>query len=786
MDDGRLLESWKEIAAYLKRSEKTCRRWEVTLGLPVHRLDGTPSARVFAHPKEIDRWLAEKRHLTEAPPQESGKKSKWIWLTAGGVIVFIALAGFGWRFIPNKPVPAPPRVPSLAVLPFENKTGDGTWDAWKTALPDLITIDLRQSKFLDVMKTSDLYWAVGQMVEKESFSPEDLKTVGEEGELDFALTGSLNKSGTEVILSVLVHNTRTGDVVGSFRSVCRTEMDIFSGVDRLSNEVKLALNVKDREIRGDIDHPVSRISTNSPQAFKLFSQGYRIQGKRVFDEAISPILKAVEIDPKFGLAHRILFHCCRAVSRKEDAIKYGESAVRFAGRIGDRERELFLSDFYASNQFDRLDKKKLVQAFQRLAKNYPFDPTMIGLVGFYISQEEWEKAVPILEKLILRYPQRPNVVYDLASCYRSTGEYGKAEKLLDDYLSANPELGTDTLMILWERWRVGLAQQKFDVAHDCADRVISAFPNLPNYLVRKGYAYFKQDDLSNAEKNYQKLVENRDKKVQTSGFDYLAEVSLSRGRIEEAKQRVRRGIEMAQSLKDIWWERHYHYFLAYLERLSGRLPEALKEAELACQNSESEGVGLVRELHLRALITLELNRFEEFEKQVEEIKAYLDPDRFPRGSPRFMRIYYHLLGHRELQKNNYDLAIRYFWKALDLLSLLAAQSIDADHAKYFYDIAEAYRRSGNLGGAAAMYAKVRLPTVSREYSGDLYAKSYYWAGTYWERAIGNIGTPADARDRRLKAIEFYRKFLELWKDADPIFKPEVEDAKKRLAGLEAE
>jgi tetratricopeptide (TPR) repeat protein len=758
----------------------TCHRWEEELGLPIHRLDGTPKARVFAYTDELDRWLAEKLHVAEAPRQERRKRTKWIWITAGVVIVVAAVAALGWRLFLQAPIPAPAEVPSLAVLPFENRTGDGTWDAWKTALPDLITIDLGQSKFIEVIRTSNLAQAAGKLLEAEKFSYEDLKKLGEKAGVDFALTGSFTKSGDDIIIASQVHNAKTDEVVGSPRSTCRTEKEIFSKVDETSRDIKLALNVKPREIRRDIDKPIARITTKSSEAFKLYSQAYLEQRKRSPEDAISPLQKAVALDPKFGLAYRDLFNCCRSVSRKEEAKKYGEMAVRMADRLGERERDVFLSNFF---MFERIDKKQAVQACQRLAKNYPYNQTI--LPGFYTNREEWDKAIPILEKLKLRRKKSPGIINNLLICYRSVGLYAKAEKLLEEYLGENSKPDPPFLV---QGWILALAQKKFDVALETADRMISAYPNDALNRLRKGNTYFQQDDFANAEKEYQKLVEKDDPRDRMHGFYRLAAVSLSRGRIEEAKQRTRRGIELAQRVKDTELERHLHDLLAYLHRLTGQLPEALKEAEQACREGEKEGVHFVQKLHLRALITVEMNQFEEFEKQIEEIKGYLDPDRFPEGFPRLMRVYYHLLGHRELQKKNYPLAIRYFWQALDLLSVLASLGVDEDHAKYFYSLAEAYERSGDSWNAYPMYEKVTLPTVHREFSGDLYAKSYYWMGRYyeWYEQRAGSGFPPEAFRKSHELITGnYRKFLELWKDADPIF-PEVEDAKKRLARREAE
>jgi Putative lumazine-binding len=52
----RTLESWKQIAAYLDRSERTVRRWEASEGLPVHRREHEKQDTVFGYRHEIEAW----------------------------------------------------------------------------------------------------------------------------------------------------------------------------------------------------------------------------------------------------------------------------------------------------------------------------------------------------------------------------------------------------------------------------------------------------------------------------------------------------------------------------------------------------------------------------------------------------------------------------------------------------------------------------------------------------------------------------------------------------------
>jgi Tol biopolymer transport system component len=57
VENSERLDTWKAIADYLERHERTVKRWEAERGLPVHRLPGDQRSVVFAFTRELDDWL---------------------------------------------------------------------------------------------------------------------------------------------------------------------------------------------------------------------------------------------------------------------------------------------------------------------------------------------------------------------------------------------------------------------------------------------------------------------------------------------------------------------------------------------------------------------------------------------------------------------------------------------------------------------------------------------------------------------------------------------------------
>jgi Tol biopolymer transport system component len=109
---GRRLDSWKEIAAYFGRNERTVRRWERSESLPVHRHLHEKRGTVYAHTAELDAWWASRglglETQTQALPGSGRKWQRLIWGIAA-MIGVVAIANVANRRMPRTERPSLPR-----------------------------------------------------------------------------------------------------------------------------------------------------------------------------------------------------------------------------------------------------------------------------------------------------------------------------------------------------------------------------------------------------------------------------------------------------------------------------------------------------------------------------------------------------------------------------------------------------------------------------------------------------------------------------------------------------
>jgi Tol biopolymer transport system component len=111
MDENDRLDSWKQIAGYLGKSERTVRRWQETEGLPVHRHLHQQRGSVWAYRAELNAWLAGRRESPGAPelptpgtPTVTGDyRSRWLLIGVGVALMAGAAAAIAYRSDPPRP-----------------------------------------------------------------------------------------------------------------------------------------------------------------------------------------------------------------------------------------------------------------------------------------------------------------------------------------------------------------------------------------------------------------------------------------------------------------------------------------------------------------------------------------------------------------------------------------------------------------------------------------------------------------------------------------------------------
>lgn len=187
------LDSWKEIAAYLKCSERTVRRWEQE-GLPVHRHPHKKKAGIYAYRAEIDTWWRNgHEHLKRA---EEPSTHRWtrVWLIAALALAVLgiavaALLGGKWRDRIVRKSP-PGRIESVAVLPLENLSHDPEQEYFADGMTDELITDLAKIRALRVISRNSIMQYKG----KHKPTPQ----IARELNVDALVEGTVMRSGDRV------------------------------------------------------------------------------------------------------------------------------------------------------------------------------------------------------------------------------------------------------------------------------------------------------------------------------------------------------------------------------------------------------------------------------------------------------------------------------------------------------------------------------------------------------------------------------------------------------------
>ena len=165
------LNGWKEIAAYLGKSVRSAQRWELTLGLPVRRINTPDGHIVFAEPGEIDEWRHKHEvvrgsdlegggeSLPELPPfvgveqpaaleqpSISRVRPRWLTLVAAGVLLFVAGAASAWWVLTPPAMAVEIRVVGRTV----EAIGRGGELAWTYQFDSDISTPIRTPAFVDL------------------------------------------------------------------------------------------------------------------------------------------------------------------------------------------------------------------------------------------------------------------------------------------------------------------------------------------------------------------------------------------------------------------------------------------------------------------------------------------------------------------------------------------------------------------------------------------------------------------------------------------------------------
>jgi len=758
LEEKELLESWKEISAYLNRNIRTCQYWETKYALPIHRLEDSPKARVFAYKKELDRWLEET--LREGEPGKN--KILRIFVLALLSLVSIAVIIL-LLFSPKKAEKIPTSKPIIVIMPFYNNSGEKSLDHLRLALSDMLITDLSQSKHVSVLRRDRIFSILLQLdlFTAQRFSSKDLRQVAQNMNATHIIQGSYIKLGEEFRIDIDIKDARSIKSLSTDKVEGTKESSFFSMIDELTGKIKSHLNLTDEAIAHDIDQRVGKVTTSSPLAYKYYIEGRNYHNFNEYSKSLKSMTKALEIDPEFALAYRSISESYNNMGLLSKSRENAKKALEFSDRITERER------YYLQQQFNRSSEKtwdKAIDAGLKLIQLYPDDIGGNNLAMLYLSLEQWDKAIEqyqvfVHNQEISYFPYR-----GIVSSYEAKGMYSKAGDILENYLYDISE----HYSIRWQLAFLYLCQGKYSLALDETKKLEPGNSDI------KGYIYHCSHEWDKAEREYLNMLDSRLTRDVALARRLLGSFYTLQGRYEEAKMQFSEGITFANNIGELSWMYEIHSDFTYFYLASGNPEKALEECSTALKYAVDDELirGQIESLHLMGIIFTKMKFFEAAQEKADELRDLI-------GSwmnRKLMRYYYHLTGKIELEKKNFSEALGYLKNAVTLLPFQHYKGyfqLPMEHSLFLESLALAYYKSNDLEWAQKEYEKIVSLTIGKIWFGDIFRNSFYMLAKVFEQNGQNE-----------EAIKYYEKFLMILKDADSGIL-EVDDAKKRLAVLKS-
>ncbi|GAI94041.1 unnamed protein product, partial [marine sediment metagenome] len=270
------------------------------------------------------------------------------------VVALIIAALVIWQLLPKKEaIPViPSDKPSLAVMYFENNTGDESLDIWRSALSDLLISDLSQSKYIRVLPRDRLFSILDQLnlLESERYSSENLKEVATRGGASHILQGILTKAGENFRINTTLQESGTMEIIGSDMVEGKGEESFHTIVDELTRRIKANFKLSEDEIASDLDKEVGKITTSSPEAYRYYSEARKYHLGWDYRKAIKLYEKAVAIDPRFAMAYRGMAVAYGNTGYRLKQREYIQKAMELSDRVSDREHYYILGNFYFQSE----------------------------------------------------------------------------------------------------------------------------------------------------------------------------------------------------------------------------------------------------------------------------------------------------------------------------------------------------------------------------------------------------------------------------------------------------